>query len=161
MLDHIYCLLRRMSHPCTPLPIFLPRPGTVLATRDTWQLAACPARVRMSRGCSVMCVLMFVLFGPVANNPKVVSGTQLTYLRHSSGPGRATLVTCEPSPLLHTAPCPGSSGHFQVAEAGQIMDNVIATISVCQVCARYGVLVCAAYYVSVIVNECMRDERKW
>ena len=41
------------------------------------------------------------------------------------------------------------------------MDNVIATISVCQVCARYGVLECAAYYVSVIVNECMRDERKW
>ena len=139
----------------TSLPIFLPRPGAVLATRARAQLAACRARVRMSRGCSVMCVLMFVLFRPVANNPKVVSGTQLTYLRHSSGAGRTTLVTCEPSALLHTAPCPGSSGHFQVAEAGHIMDNVIVTISV------YTGMVCAVYYVCVIVNECMRDERKW
>ena len=109
LLDHIYGLLRRMSHPCSPLPKYLPRPGAVLVTRARAQLAACRARVRMSRGCSVMCVLMFVLFRPVANNPKVVSGTQLTYLRHSSGAGRTTLVTCEPSALLHTAPCPAQA----------------------------------------------------
>ena len=146
-----------MSHPCSPLPIFLPRPGAVLATRARVQLAACRARVRMSRGCSVMCVLMFVLFRPVANNPKVVSGTQLTYLRHSSGAGVDNSCNLRAvSTAAHCAvPCPGSSGHFQVAEAGHIMDNVIVTIIV------YTGMVCAAYYVCVIVNECMRDERKW
>ena len=137
MLDHIYWLLRRMSHPCTPLPIFLPRPGTVQVTRDTWQLAACPARVRMSRGCSVMCVLMFVLFGPVANNPKVVSGTQLTYLRHSSGPGRATLVTCEPTALLHTVPCHAQA--LPVTFKWQRQDILWTMSSLQLVCARYGV----------------------
>ena len=35
------------------------------------------------------------------------------------------------------------------------MDNVIVTISV------HTGMVCVAQYVCVIVNECMRDERKW